>query len=53
MLDGDPQGWVVAQAVRDDGRIVDFRLVYINEAGSRILGRSPDELVVPLGITGV
>jgi GAF domain-containing protein len=45
MLDGDPQGWVVAQAVRAGGRIVDFRLVYINEAGCRILGRSPGELV--------
>jgi hypothetical protein len=45
MLDADPHGWALARAVGGDGDIVDFQLVYLNEAGSRFLGRSSDELV--------
>ncbi|WP_433304899.1 SpoIIE family protein phosphatase [Actinoplanes sp. CA-030573] len=45
MLDSDPQGWVLARSVRDDGAIVDFTVVYINEAGCRLVGRRRDELV--------
>ncbi len=45
MLDADPQGCVFAESVRQDGRIVDFRLIYINEAGCAFLGRPREELV--------
>jgi GAF domain-containing protein/anti-sigma regulatory factor (Ser/Thr protein kinase) len=45
MLDNDAQGWAVAQAVREDGRIVDFELRYLNDSGARILGRPRDELI--------
>jgi serine phosphatase RsbU (regulator of sigma subunit)/PAS domain-containing protein len=45
MLDADPHGWALATSVRVDDEIVDFELVYMNEAGSRFLGRSPAALV--------
>ncbi|MEV4706847.1 SpoIIE family protein phosphatase [Actinoplanes sp. NPDC049316] len=45
MLDADPQGWVLARAVREHGRIVDFEIVYINEAGCRLSGRPREELI--------
>ena len=45
MFDADPQGWVIARAVREQHTIVDFELLYINEAGCRLAGRSRDELV--------
>jgi PAS domain-containing protein len=45
MLDADPHGWALARAVRDNGEIVDFELVYLNTAGSRFLGRAPQELL--------
>ena len=45
MFDADPQGWVFARAVRDEGRIVDFQLRYINEAGCRLVNRRREELV--------
>jgi GAF domain-containing protein/PAS domain-containing protein len=45
MLDSDPNGWAVAAAVREDDRIVDLRLVYLNEAGARILGRDGAQLL--------
>ncbi|MEV4638020.1 SpoIIE family protein phosphatase [Actinoplanes sp. NPDC049548] len=45
MLDSDTQGWVLARAVRDAGRIVDFEIIYINDAGCRLSGRSRSELV--------
>ena len=45
MLDSDPNGWAIAAAVREDGRIVDLRLEYLNEAGARILGRDPAQLL--------
>ncbi|MGA5304193.1 SpoIIE family protein phosphatase [Nucisporomicrobium flavum] len=45
MLDADQQGWVLARAVRDDDRIIDFEIVYLNEAGSRLSGYPRDELV--------
>jgi serine phosphatase RsbU (regulator of sigma subunit)/PAS domain-containing protein len=45
MFDADPQGCVLAEAVREDGRIVDFRLIYINEAGCRQLARPREELI--------
>jgi PAS domain-containing protein len=45
MLDADPHGWALARAVREGGEIVDFELVYMNGAGSRFLGRSPQALV--------
>jgi len=41
MLDMDTQGWAIARSVRADGRIVDFELVFLNEAGARILGPTP------------
>jgi PAS domain-containing protein/GAF domain-containing protein len=45
MLDADPQGWALARSVRDGGGIVDFVLVYVNDAGCRLVGRPRDELV--------
>jgi serine phosphatase RsbU (regulator of sigma subunit)/PAS domain-containing protein len=45
MLDGDTQGWAIARAVRLDGRIYDFELLFINDAGARILGRPRGDLV--------
>ncbi len=45
MLAADPHGWALARSVRENGEIVDFRLVYMNEAGGRFLGRSAEELV--------
>ncbi|MGI5184158.1 SpoIIE family protein phosphatase [Dactylosporangium sp. CA-152071] len=45
MLDDDRQGWVLATAVREDGEIVDFEMVYINDAGCRFAGRSREELI--------
>src|SRR4051794_25154878 len=46
LLDGDPHGCAWARSVRaDDGGIVDFQLVYLNEAGERFLGRSRRELL--------
>jgi PAS domain-containing protein len=45
MLDVDAQGWAIARSVREHGRIVDFELVYLNEVGGRILGRSRHELI--------
>jgi PAS domain-containing protein len=45
MLDADPQGWALARSVRDGGGIVDFVLVYVNDAGCRWVGRPRDELV--------
>ncbi|MFI7602897.1 SpoIIE family protein phosphatase [Actinoplanes sp. NPDC049681] len=45
LLDSDAQGWVLARAVREDGRIVDFELTYINDAGCRLVGRTRSELV--------
>jgi PAS domain-containing protein len=45
MLDLEPQGWVLARAVRQVGTIVDFQLVYINDAGCRLVGRPRTELV--------
>ncbi|MFG1605204.1 SpoIIE family protein phosphatase [Actinoplanes sp. NPDC049265] len=45
MLDADPQGWVLARAVREGGTIADFVLCYINYAGCQILGRDRGELV--------
>jgi PAS domain-containing protein len=44
-LDGDPQGWVLARCVRDGREIVDFEIVYVNDAGCRLVGRSRDDLV--------
>ncbi|TDC41931.1 SpoIIE family protein phosphatase [Micromonospora sp. KC213] len=46
LLDSDPHGCAMAAAVRDqDAVIVDFRLVYLNEAGGRFLGRPREELI--------
>jgi serine phosphatase RsbU (regulator of sigma subunit)/PAS domain-containing protein len=45
MLDTDPHGWALARSVREHGAIVDFELIYMNVAGSRFLGRTPEELV--------
>ena len=39
VLDEDAQGWALAQAVRAGDEIVDFELIYINEAGAEILTR--------------
>jgi PAS domain-containing protein len=45
MLDVDAQGWVLARSVRENGDIVDFELVYINDVGCRILDRPRRELI--------
>jgi serine phosphatase RsbU (regulator of sigma subunit)/PAS domain-containing protein len=46
LLDADPHGCALARAVRaDDGAIMDFTLVYLNEAGGRALGRPRSELI--------
>jgi serine phosphatase RsbU (regulator of sigma subunit)/PAS domain-containing protein len=45
MLDADPQGWAIARSVREQGRIVDFELIYLNPVGGRILGRPPPDLI--------
>jgi PAS domain S-box-containing protein len=45
VLDEDAQGWALAQAVRAGDEIVDFELIYINEAGAEILGRPRADLV--------
>lgn len=46
LLEGDPHGCALATAVRGpDGDIIDFTLVYLNEAGSRFLQRPREELV--------
>ncbi|MDT5036031.1 MAG: hypothetical protein QOE03_1216, partial [Micromonosporaceae bacterium] len=46
LLDADPHGCALARSVRDeDGAIVDFTLVYLNEAGGRFLGRPRQELI--------
>ena len=44
-LDGADDGWALADAVRRDGRVVDFRLVYVNQPGARALGRNRADLV--------
>ncbi|MEV8510316.1 SpoIIE family protein phosphatase [Actinoplanes sp. NPDC051475] len=45
LLEGDPHGCALATAVRaENGDIVDFTLAYLNDAGSRFLGRLRDEL---------
>jgi serine phosphatase RsbU (regulator of sigma subunit)/PAS domain-containing protein/anti-sigma regulatory factor (Ser/Thr protein kinase) len=46
VLDAALEGWAIAEAIRDEtGQIADFRLTYLNEAGGRILGRSPEAIV--------
>ncbi|MFI5494231.1 SpoIIE family protein phosphatase [Actinoplanes sp. NPDC051859] len=45
LLDDDPQGWVLARAVRERGEIVDFELIYINDVGARMSGRDRAELI--------
>jgi serine phosphatase RsbU (regulator of sigma subunit)/PAS domain-containing protein/anti-sigma regulatory factor (Ser/Thr protein kinase) len=45
VLDGESQGWAIGQAVRAEGEIVDFVLVYLNDAGVAILGRPRDRLI--------
>lgn len=46
LLEGDSHGCALATAVRaEDGAIVDFTLVYLNEAGSRFLQRPRAELI--------
>jgi PAS domain-containing protein len=45
MLAAEPQGWILARAVRDDTVIVDFELLYINDAGCRMVGRPREELL--------
>src|SRR3954462_6050658 len=46
LLDAAPHGCAWARSVRaDDGTIIDFTLLYLNEAGGRFLGRRRDELV--------
>src|SRR5690348_1619513 len=46
VLDADPQGWAFARAVRDGGgAIVDFELLYLNEAGARYLGQPRAQLI--------
>ncbi|GIE92502.1 SpoIIE family protein phosphatase [Actinoplanes regularis] len=46
LLEADPHGCALARAVRaGDGDIVDFTLIYLNEAGSRFLERPAGELI--------
>ncbi|WP_433200014.1 SpoIIE family protein phosphatase [Dactylosporangium sp. CS-047395] len=45
VLDADPQGWAFARAVRAGGDIVDFELVYCNDAGAGYLGQRRAELI--------
>jgi serine phosphatase RsbU (regulator of sigma subunit) len=46
LLEADPHGCALATAVRaEGGSVVDFTLVYLNEAGRRFLGRPRAELV--------
>jgi serine phosphatase RsbU (regulator of sigma subunit)/PAS domain-containing protein len=46
LLEADPHGCALATAVRaEDGAIVDFLLVHLNEAGVRFLDRPREELV--------
>jgi serine phosphatase RsbU (regulator of sigma subunit)/PAS domain-containing protein/anti-sigma regulatory factor (Ser/Thr protein kinase) len=45
VLDGESQGWAIGQAVRAGGEIVDFVLIYLNDAGAAILGRPRDQLI--------
>src|SRR3954463_14409823 len=45
MLDADPQAWVLARSVRENGAIVDFELLYINDVGCRIVGRPRSQLI--------
>ena len=46
LLDADPYGCAMARSVRiEDGSIVDFTLVYLNESGGRFLGRPRAELI--------
>jgi len=45
VLDDDAQGWAIAQAVRAGDEIVDFELIYLNEAGAEILGRPRADLL--------
>ncbi len=45
IIEGDSQGWAIAESVRVDGEIVDFRLVHLNPAGARFVGRPRAELV--------
>ncbi|GID90979.1 hypothetical protein Adi01nite_03910 [Amorphoplanes digitatis] len=46
LLDADPHGCALARSVRaEDNTIVDFTLVYLNEAGGRFLGRPRAELI--------
>jgi serine phosphatase RsbU (regulator of sigma subunit)/PAS domain-containing protein len=44
-LDVDAQGWAIARAVRENGAIVDFDLVYLNESGARMLRRPRERLI--------
>jgi PAS domain-containing protein len=44
-LEGDPQGWVLARSVRDGREIVDFEIVYVNDAACRLVGRPREDLV--------
>jgi serine phosphatase RsbU (regulator of sigma subunit)/PAS domain-containing protein len=46
LLDADPHGCALAGSVRDDdGTIVDFVLMHLNDAGARFLGRPADEMI--------
>ncbi|WP_433796422.1 PAS domain-containing protein [Actinoplanes sp. CA-252034] len=46
LLDADPHGCALARSVRDDdGEIVDFLLVHLNESGARFLGRPQGDLI--------
>jgi GAF domain-containing protein/PAS domain-containing protein len=45
MLAAEPQGWMLARAVREGAAIVDFELLFINDAGCRMVARPREELV--------
>lgn len=45
VLDVAVEGYVVLEPVKHEGRVADFRLVRVNGAAGRLLGRAPEALV--------
>ena len=45
VLNATPDGFMVFEAVREGGEIVDFRWVYTNPAAERIVGRTHEDLL--------
>ncbi|GAA4949325.1 SpoIIE family protein phosphatase [Actinoplanes utahensis] len=45
MLDAEPTGWALARAVRDGAVVADFELLYLNDAGCELVGRTRGDLL--------